>query len=48
MTEGYKNVLLEKLMLKESIADVVIQEHYEQRFLDLKYIFYKAILVCQR
>jgi hypothetical protein len=48
MTEGYKNVLLEKLVLKESIADVVIQEYYEQRFLDLKYIFYKTILVCQR
>jgi hypothetical protein len=26
-------------MLKESIADLVIQEHYEQRFLDLEYIF---------
>ena len=48
MTEGYKNVLLEKLLLKESIADVVIQGHYEQRFLDLKYIFYKTILVRQR
>jgi hypothetical protein len=33
------NVLLEKLLLKESIADVVIQEHHEQRFLDLEYIF---------
>jgi hypothetical protein len=32
-------------MLKESIADVVIQEDYEQRLLDLKYIFYKTILV---
>ena len=35
---GSKNVLLEKLLLKESIADLVIQEHYEQRFLDLEYI----------
>jgi hypothetical protein len=26
-------------MLKESIADLVILEHYEQRFLDLGYIF---------
>ena len=26
-------------MLKESIVDVVIQECYEQRFLDLEYIF---------
>jgi hypothetical protein len=26
-------------MLKESIADVVIQENYEQRLLDLEYIF---------
>ena len=33
-----KNVLLENLLLEESIADVVIQEHYEQRFLDLKCI----------
>ena len=48
MTEGYKNVLLEIVLLKESIAYVVIQEHYEQRFLDLKYIFYKTILVRQR
>ena len=45
MTEGYKNALLEKLLLKESIATVVIQEHYEQRFLDLEYIFYKTILI---
>jgi hypothetical protein len=28
-----------KLLLKESIADLAIQEHYEQRFLDLEYIF---------
>jgi hypothetical protein len=27
---------LEKLLLKKSIADLVIQEHYEQRFLDLE------------
>ena len=33
------NILLEKLLPKESIADVVIREHYEQRFLDLEYIF---------
>ena len=26
-------------MLKEGIADLVIQENYEQRFLDLEYIF---------
>ena len=26
-------------MLKESIADLVIHEHYEQYFLDLEYIF---------
>ena len=25
-------------MLKESIADLVIHEHYEHRFLDLEYI----------
>jgi hypothetical protein len=30
---------LEKLLLKESIEDVIIQEHYEQRFFDLEYIF---------
>ncbi len=34
-----KKKLLEKLMLKESIADVVIEEHYEQRFLEIAYIF---------
>ena len=28
-----------KSLLKESIADLVIQEHYEQRFLDLEYTF---------
>ncbi len=26
-------------MLKESIADLVVHKHYEQRFLDLEYIF---------
>jgi hypothetical protein len=41
----WSNVLLEKLMLEETIADVAIQEDYEQRLLDLKYIFYKTILV---
>ena len=39
MTEGYKNALLEKLLLKESIEDLAIHEHYEQRVLDLEYIF---------
>ena len=34
-----KNILSEKLLLKESNADIVIQEHYEQRFSDLEYIF---------
>ena len=28
-----------KSLLKESNAGLVIQEHYEQRFLDLEYIF---------
>jgi hypothetical protein len=28
-----------KLLLKEIIADLAIQEHYEERFLDLEYIF---------
>ena len=28
-----------KLLLKESIADLVVHEQYEQRFFDLKYIF---------
>ena len=28
-----------KVLLKESIADLVIQEHYEHRFFDLEYIF---------
>jgi hypothetical protein len=36
---GETNVLLKKLLLKESNAAVVIQEHYEQRFLKLEYIF---------
>ena len=31
--------MLGRMLLKESIADIVIQVHYEQRFLDLKYIF---------
>ena len=38
MSFGEKNVFLEKMMLKESIADLIIHEHYEQRFLDLEYI----------
>ena len=29
---------MEKPLLKESIADIVIHEHYEQRFFDLEYI----------
>jgi hypothetical protein len=30
---------MEKSPLKESISDIIIYEHYEQRFLDLEYIF---------
>jgi hypothetical protein len=39
MSFGYKNALLQKLLLKESLADLVIHEHNEQRFMDLKYMF---------
>ena len=39
MSFGYTSVLLEKLLLKESIADLVIHEHSEQRFLNLDYMF---------
>ena len=31
--------MLEKPLLKESVADLDIHEHYEQRFLGLEYIF---------
>ena len=36
---GYSKALLGKLLLKESIEDLAIHEHYEQRVLDLEYIF---------
>ena len=38
MSFGLNNVLLEKSLLKESIANLVIQEHSEQRYLELQYI----------